>query len=79
MLMQKPKDFDPSQFFQKFKQNQVGMGAVQEENKSSFIRDHGVSAKPLGLNTNKVLAALKNLKNSSMIPKGGQGNENNTF
>lgn len=77
--MQKPQNFGPNQFndfLHQFKNNQAGVGPAQEEiKKSPYIQNHSAnSVKPLGLDKNKALAALNNLKNGSVIPKGGQGN-----
>ena len=42
---------------------------------SPFIRDHGAQGKRLGLDKNKAIAALNNLKNGSVTPKGAKGEQ----
>ena len=50
--------------------NLATLQPAQELTPSPFIREHGASLKPLGLDKNKARAALNNLKNGSLTPKG---------
>ena len=56
--------------------NRPNQQAPQDLNPSPFSMEHGASLKPLGLNKNKARAALNNLKNGSLTPKGNHNAEN---